>query len=214
MFKKYVLGVGAFVLAFTILAISVMRTAAVSFALAPSDFSTPAPKVELDATASAQIDYTLAFPGNVLPDSPLWNLKALRDRVWYFITTNPLKKAEMALLFSDKRLGSSLMLLDGKKPDLALTTLSKGEKYLEIASAEEKVARSEGMDTSAFLKRLALASLKHRQVIEQQILPFSPDDAKPSIIKIEDYSKNAYKSGRDGLNDKGIAPPFNPFDGQ
>jgi len=213
MLKKYLLGTFAFILAFSVLAVSVMRTAAVSFALAPSDFSTPSPTGE-GFPKSDEVNYLLSFPGRILPDSPFWSLKAARDIVWYNITTNPLKKAQLALLFSDKRLSASIILLQNNKPDLALTTLSKGEKYLEIAVSEERIARSQGYDTSSFLTTLATASLKHRQMIEQEILPFVPEDAKPTIVKLEDYSKNSYKAARDGLNDKGQPLPMNPFDGQ
>ena len=35
--------------------------------------------------------------------------------------------------------------------------------------------------------------------------------AKPEIIKIQDYSKNTYKSSRDELNSLGIPFPKSPF---
>ena len=136
----------------------------------------------------------------------------MRDRIWYIVTRSPLKRAELALLFSDKRLILSKSLFEIKKPDIALSTLTKGEKYLELAVNQEKVAREKGIDTSEFLARFAMASLKHRQVIEE-ILILAPEDAKPEIVKMEDYSKNAYKAARDALNSKGIASPKDPFDG-
>ena len=130
------------------------------------------------------------------------------------LRTNPLEKAELALLFSDKRLIASQSMFEIKKPDIGLSTLSKGEKYLEIATNEEMVARSKGYDTSEFLKKLSLSSLKHRQIIEESIISIAPEDAKPDIVKIEDYAKNSYKSARDGLNNKGMPTPIDPFDGQ
>ncbi len=207
--KQYLLSLSVFILATAILTISVMRSATVSYV-----FVTPAPAVTVLGTESPDIGYKLPYPGSILPDSPLWVIKALRDKVWYMVTTNPLKKAELALLFSDKRLSSAVSLFDSNKAGLALSTLSKGEKYLEIAVNEEQIARKEGMDTSAFLTKLALSSLKHRQIIEEKILPLAPEQAKPYVIKIENFSKNSYDSSRDGLNDKGITPPIDPFDGQ
>lgn len=208
--KQYLLGLSVFILAFAILIVSVMRTSTVNYV-----FATPTPANTKVLSAEAiEINYDLPFPGAILPDSPLWNVKALRDKIWFMVTTSPLKKAELALLFADKRLSSSVSLFDSKKPGPALSTLSKGEKYLETAVNEEQIAKKEGYDTSSFLNKLALSSLKHRQVIENQIITIAPETAKPDIIKIEDYSKNSFKAARDGLNNIGKVPPIDPFDGQ
>lgn len=205
--RKYLYGIPFFVLAFAILSISVLQSAAVSYV-----FATPTPSAKVLAAKIPEINYPMPFEGDVLPDSPLWIVKATRDRIWYLFTFSHLKKAELALLFSDKRLLFSKNLFENKKPDIALTTLSKGEKYLEIAFSEEELARGDGVDTSSFLSTLTTASLKHRQIIEESILPLSPEDARPEIVKLEDYSKNSYKSSRDVLNSKGIPAPINPFD--
>lgn len=202
------LAFASFALAFGVLFISVLQSASISYV-----FATPTPGAMVLGVKTPDIDYQLPFGGGVLPDNPLWDFKAVRDRIWYLITADPLKKAELALLFSDKRLSSSATLFVNKKPDIALSTLTKGEKYLELAVLEEQIARKKGYDTSGFLKKLALSSLKHRQIIESEILPLAPEDAKPEIVKAEDYAKEAYKSSRDGLSDKGVPSPNNPFDG-
>jgi hypothetical protein len=196
------------VVAVVILSVSVLQSSSISYALS---IATPSPKSVL-AKVSPEIDYTFAYPGKILPDSPLWSFKALRDKVWYSVTLNTLRKAELALLFSDKRLLVSKTLFENKKPDIALSTLSKGEKYLEIAVSQEGVARAKGIDTKDFLIKLASASLKHRQVIEE-MLSLVPEDGKPTVIKSLDYSKEAYKYSRDGLNSMGATSPINPFDG-
>ncbi len=205
--RKFLLGVVVFVAAFGILSVSMFESASVSYVFAvPTPTSTPiAPKIPV-------VEYELPYPGKVSPDSPLWVVKALRDRIVYVVVQNHLKKAELSLLYSDKRLLESKKLFEAKKPDLAFSTLSKGEKYLEIAKVEEEKARQGGVDTTHFLKKFIVATLKHRQVIEE-LIPLSPEDAKPEMVKVEDYSKNAYKAARDVLNSKGIATPKNPFNG-
>lgn len=205
--KKYLLGFATFAVAFAILSVSVTQSSAVSYVLGTvSPGKSPTPKIPV-------VDYQMPYPGGVSPDSPFWNFKALRDKIWYLITGNSLRRAELALLFSDKRLLASKTLFENKKPDLALSTLSKGEKYLEKAVNEEILAREKGIDTSSFLTKLATASLKHRQMIEE-FSPSVPEDIKPEVVKIENYSKNSYKSARDALNSKGIPSPKDPFDGQ
>src|SRR4030042_5490299 len=178
MFKRIVLVLSTFFLAFSILSVSVLRSAAVPYVFSISPTPTPSKTQEI------KIDYELAYPGGIHPDHPLWFLKALRDKLWYLSTFNSSRKAELLLLFADKRLASAKILFSNNKPEIAFSTLSKAEKYLEQAQKMEAENRKKGMNTSEFLVKLASASLKHREEIEK-ILIIAPDDAKPEIIKIE-----------------------------
>lgn len=208
MLKRLVIGLPALFLAFAILTISVLRTAAIKY-----EFSGPNGRGDTSVLGAktVNIPYNLAYPGKVLPDSPLWMIKALRDKIWLTITTNPGRKAELKLLFADKRLVMSKILFEKEKFDLGYSTLTKAEKYLEEASSQEKMNRNEGEDTSEFSRVLAYASLKHRQVIEE-ILLIAPEDAKPKIVQIRGHSSRVYEETMHALNEKGIAVPENPFE--
>ena len=211
MLKRIALIFTAFFFAFAILSISVLRCSDVTkFAFSASPTSTPE---GTDQKVEIKIDYVLPYPGKILPDSPLWYLKALRDRVQFFVTSNPSRKSELSLLYADKRLGASRLLFEKDKPSLGLTTLTKGEKYLEKALLLEEENRKNGMDTKSFLTRLANASLKHWQEMEE-IIDIAPEDAKPEVIKVQNYSKNVYNQARDALYSVGMPVPINPFDGE
>ena len=199
------------IFAFGILTASIFRSASpVSFAFnLPSDSQLEKVK---GASSSAEIYYYFPYPGKILPDSPLWFLKALRDKIWLGITANIEKKAELNLLFADKRLISSRMLFERDKPELALTTLTKAEKYLEESANLEEESRKEGGDTSNLLLRLANASLKHTEVI-YEILEIAPSDAKPEIIKTKNYSEKVSERCMQALQEKGMEAPKNPFNG-
>ncbi len=183
-----------------ILSVSVLRCATPRIAYSPIVLSE---KVESNVTMT--VDYLLAYPGKIGPDNTLWYGKVMRDKVWYFFTFNKDKKLELNLLFADKRLSSSLELFKNNKPDLGLSTLTKAEKYLEMAVPSNA-------DNAEYLKKLALASLKHREVIETQILPLSPEDIAPRVNKINDYPKETYKKARDLMYSKGLIPPENVFE--
>ena len=208
MFRKVAIISAVLILAFGILFTSVLRTAAVRYEFTGYK-ATSDTKVLGDSTIN--IDYTLAYPGNVLPDSPLWKLKALRDKVWLILTTNKSKKVELNILFADKRLGASKILFEKGKAEIAYSTLTKAEKYLEEASISEEQIRKEGANTTDINTRLAKAALKHFEVMEG-ILTIAPDDAKPGIIQTEDIPKKVYEQARNALNEKGAATPENPFD--
>lgn len=178
--------------AFSVLTVSVLRAASVD-----NNF--------------IEINYYLPYPGRILQDNSLWFAKALRDKIWLKLTVSPLRKMDLLLLFSDKRLVGSKILIEKNKASVALSALSKGEKYLEEASKFEQKSRKEGVDTKSFLPKLANAALKHRQVIEEMLL-IAPEDVKPSIVKMEDYSKNAYKEARDAMNSLGMEVPKSSYE--
>lgn len=209
--RKTLLSLAVFAIAFAILSISFFRKDMPFQVLAANNLAPTSPLIL--GVAVPVIDYSLVYPGKILPDSPFWPIKAIRDRIIYLVERNPLKKAEIALLFADKRLSAGKILLENKRPDLGVSTIIKGEKYLDMAFNNAKEAEGKGIDTTSFISKLLLASLKHRQTINE-ILPMVPDDAKPTVIKNEDYSKNVYKLCKDMLNSRGIYQPKSPFDGQ
>ena len=208
MFRKIVVSSLVLAFAFGILLISIFRTASVKYQFNNTGKQINAKVLE---GVTELVDYNLPFPGKVLPDSPLWSLKALRDRIWLLVTTNPSRKAELKLLFADKRLGSAIVLFDKEKFEEGLTTLTKAEQYLEEAGWQEEENRKKGIETSDFLQILAKASLKHYEVM-QNILTIAPEEAKPTIIQTQDYSKKVFENSRNALLEKGKSAPENPFD--
>lgn len=212
MFKRIVLILSTLSLAFFILFTSVLRASSVSYS-----FDSIADNEKVQGVASENneisIDYSLPYEGKILPDNTLWYLKALRDKIWLTITSNTSRKAELLLLFSDKRLLSAKDLFEKNKAEIAYTTLSKGEKYLEQANFLTQENKAKGRDTTAFEIRLANAALKHRQVIES-LVALAPENIKPNVIALLSYSLDTYNSSRDSLLGKGIKPPVNPFTGE
>lgn len=211
MIKKFLFASALIIFAFGLLFTSVFRTAAVKYEFSESPEVADVSETRVLGENAVNIDYYLAFPGRILPDSPLWPVKAIRDRIWLWITTNPSRRAELKLLFADKRVAMSKILFEKGKPEIGYSTLTKAEKYLEEAVDQEKENRKEGIDTSEFLNRIAKASLKHAQIIEE-ILKIAPEDAKPGVLKTENYAKRAYEEARNALLEKGLEPPENPFD--
>jgi len=194
--------------AFAILSISFLKAASVNYAF----YDTSNLEGKVEGSQKEEIKYYFAYPGKILPDSSLWTIKALRDQLWLLVTTNNQKKAELLLLFSDKRLISAKILFEKNKAEIAFPTLEKAEKYLERAALTSAENRKKGVDTTSFDIRLATASLKHRDVIENGIMQTAPEDAKPRIVKVSNYAKQVYQSAAEGLREKGVIPPENPFE--
>jgi hypothetical protein len=212
MMRRIVVILSTVIFSVGILLISVLRSASINYAFSGGVLSNQ--EVKGDSTVSPiKIDYQLPHPGTILPDSPLWPIKALRDKLWLMVTTNPSKEAEIKLLVADKRLAMAQALFEKGKPELGFAVLTKAEKYLEEVVYLEKTNRESGLDTSSFLISLAKASLKHRQV-QEEILNLAPEDAKPEIVSVGRYATAAFDSARDGLLSKGLIVPNNPFNGE
>ncbi|MFZ5366060.1 MAG: DUF5667 domain-containing protein [Patescibacteria group bacterium] len=193
--KNVVLILASLVFAFGILSASVWKTQAQTSSknfnvqLLPEALGaklTPTP------TPAPTVDYYLPYPG-ILPDHLLYPIKMIRDRVLLFLTFDPVKKAERLLLYADKRIGAAKALIEGGKVELGISTMTKGEKYLEQAIAQAEKAQKAGKDTSALYEKLAKATLKHQEVLTG-VLVKVPDEAKGAIQDALRYSRQGYET--------------------
>lgn len=126
---------------------------------------------EFDATQAADVmvvsptpSYTLPYPG-LLPDSPLYGLKMIRDKIIEFIISDPIKRIEFNLLQADKRLNAGIYLSNQEKWELAQETVSKAENYFEIAIGKTYEAQKQGIDTKSLQERMSFSKEKHKQMI-------------------------------------------------
>ena len=209
MLRNFLLVLATVFLAVGILFTSIARTASVRYVFNATN-SNEESQVLGESTI---INYQLPFPGRVLPDSTLWPLKAGRDKLWLLLTPTPERKSELNLLFADKRLVMARMLFEKDKPEIAYSTLTKAEKYLESSANYEVQARERGVDTTELLERISEASLKHIEEMEE-MQKIAPDDAEPKIIDVkENYAERVYERVRDSMFEEGLTPPENPFNG-
>lgn len=114
--------------------------------------------------AEAKVEYYLPYPG-ILPDSPLYKLKAARDKVWLWLTFSPEEKAKRELLFADKRINAAVFLMEGGKEALGVTTATKAEKYLEQAVNRAVKLSEDSRDVKSLLSTLVTASAKHMEIL-------------------------------------------------
>lgn len=189
----------ALVFAFGILGASLLRSAAPDFAF-----------YQASDTYSQQgfispVEYYLPHHG-VLPNSPLWPVKAMRDKAWFELTRDSVRRAQLLLLFADKRISMAQELFKNGEGDIGVSTLVKAEQYLEESFTEYEEAEKQGMDTADFLQKLARACLKHREMLEE-FKNTAPNDAKPVIVETLNIPKNIYEKAVHELNRKGIDIP-------
>lgn len=122
----------------------------------------PIPSITL--TPTPIVEYTLPYPG-ILPDNPLYFLKVLRDHILLFFTKDPVRKVQLNLLFSDKRLVMGRELWDKNEYGLSIDTITKGEKYLLTAAVELNDIKKTGDLPPGLADKLDLAAKKHEETI-------------------------------------------------
>lgn len=135
-----------------------------------------------------KVIYNLPYPG-LLPDSPLYITKIIRDRITDFLTRDNLKKAELYLLYSDKRASMSLVLASKGKSQLAIDTFVKGEKYFLKIPELLKSAKKQGTQApSSFVETLKLSNAKHKELIEE-LIKILPQGLNQSLILLTDLNQ-------------------------
>ena len=151
----------------------------------------PSLEKQEEATVPAKVIYELPYPG-ILPDNPLYFLKAARDRLVGFLISDSVKRAEFNLLTSDKRINAAWSLSTRGKYELAVSTLSKSNNYLDQAIASAAQARNAGKDIDTVLHNLKNAIKKHKDVtvamkskIDKKLSP----QLKKEIQRLENFGK-------------------------
>ncbi len=135
-----------------------------------------------------KVVYDLPYPG-ILPDHPLYFLKAIRDKLQDFFTRDNIKKAQLYLLYSDKRLAMTLALEKKGEDALAFSTLSKGEKYFLKIPDLLRQSKEQGTSPSAELVgEIKLSNQKHEEVIRQMLqeLPQGNQESINQTLKMTD----------------------------
>jgi hypothetical protein len=120
------------------------------------------------STESAAIDYPLPYPG-LLPDSPLYFFKKVRDSIARFFITDSFKKAEFDLLQSDKNINTVYFLSFRKNvgDKLFISRIVESEKAFENAINEITDAKEQGTDVNNLLLKMSLSAQKHRELLTE-----------------------------------------------
>lgn len=143
------------------------------------------------APKALAIEYSLAWPG-ILPDSKLYKLKVLRNKIIYKMIVNPVKKVEFDLLMADKTIYASKLLVEKGEITLAKDTALKGENYYSILVQDYNHALLKGKKIPSSLdRRITLAVIKHREIFKEMEDVVSGEDKKTFQI-VDNFSKINY----------------------
>lgn len=202
--KRLAQFLGLFV-ALLVLFVSLFESVSVKYA-----GSNAHPQVMKNHAEGIDVVYGLPYGGSITPVSPLWPIKAARDRVKLSTLSTDEERSDYMLLLADKRLSLASHLWSLDDLDAAIVTFSKSEMYLRN-SADMLMEKNEHAKFAGRLLVINQASLKHRQILEQ-ILAESSDDTRPRVIEIMDNTKYVYTKTSAALTSIGVSPQPNLFE--
>jgi len=137
------------------------------------------------------IEYSLAWPG-ILPDSKIYKLKVLRNKIIYKMIINPVKKVEFDLLMADKTIYASKLLVDKGEIVLAKDTALKGENYYSMLVQDYNNALLKGKKIPSLLdQKITLAVIKHQEIFKEMENAVSGEGKKVFQI-VDKFSKINY----------------------
>lgn len=138
------------------------------------------------------VEYHLAWPG-LLPDSKIYKLKVLRNKIIEKMIIDPVKKVEFDLLMADKTIYASKLLVEKGEMGLALETALKGEHYYSILVQDYNHALLAGKKIPAVLdKKITLAAMKHQGVFKELEERAKRED-KETLKIVSNFSKINYE---------------------
>lgn len=157
-----------------------------SYAQESAEIPTPTTQ----ANSPTIVKYDLAYPG-MLPDSPFYKLKVLRDKITLALIVDPLKKIDYLLLQTDKGILATAMLIDKNEISLAETTALKAENNYTLLTYE--LGKLPKKPNDIFFNKLKTASLKHQDVL-QSLIKRVPQNKQKVFEQVINFSKTNYQT--------------------
>lgn len=151
---------------------------------------------QVPATTSAKVQYDLAYPG-ILPDSPFYKLKVLRDRIEEALISDPKQKIQFYLLQTDKGILATAILIDKHEIALAKETALKAENNYSLITGQ--LSNLDRTSDLSILNKLETAALKHQEVLisiinrvpkkDQETFRTVLEFSKKNLQKVEEFNK-------------------------
>ncbi len=121
------------------------------------------------SVSSGEAKYDLPYPG-VLPDSPWYFFKVIRDNVTLFLVRKQPEKAFYEVFLADKRMAAAQALFARGKFPLAAVTAMKAEEYLRSVV---EGGQFRGKDKDNLAAKIVVSQIKHREIIREILQKYS-----------------------------------------
>ena len=161
---------------------------------AAEEAATPVPA----AVEQAPPEYL--YPG-VLPDHPLYFLKALLYKIRELFVFGDVAKTKWFLKMADKRAAEAKELANKGKEKLAVKASEKAVAARDKAAEHLKVAKSAGKDVEELVEKLEAASIRQQAVLDH-VLEKVPEQAQEAIRRAKERSVRGHERAIEVLRER------------
>lgn len=138
---------------------------------------------------TATVEYQMPYPG-LLPDSPIYGFKKLRDFVWLMGTGDYGKKAEVLLLLSDKQMKGAELMMDKGKAGASVEMARRSEELFRQILENNKKGQQQGRKPqSEFIQQLKLSNQKHAEIITD-LLTEAPQGKRAELEEVLEMNES------------------------
>ncbi|MDI6821121.1 MAG: DUF5667 domain-containing protein [Patescibacteria group bacterium] len=125
---------------------------------------------------------------SLTPDSPFYFLKTWKEEIQLFFTFDAEQKARQYLHLADVRFVEYQKMIEKGKQEIADKTLQKYEDQLNRALEKAKELKDKGKDIVGFTKNIEETTVKHLQVLQENLAKV-PEAAKQGLERAIEASQ-------------------------
>jgi len=140
------------------------------------------------------------YPG-ILPDHPLYFLKALLYKIRGFFVFGDLARARWQMKMADKRAAEAKALAKKGRYKLAKKALERAVIAQEKAVEHLERAKKKGKKVENLVERLEKVSIRQQAALDR-VLEKVPEEAKEAILKAKERSKKGHRRAIEVLKRK------------
>lgn len=132
----------------------------------------------------ASVPYNVLPNPGILPNSPFYWLKMIRDKINLISIKDLDLKSKTMIQYSNKRLHSGIILINEGSYQIGVTTITKAEKYLEIVGGIVNNPEVTQETKDLFIKSL----LMHKKILIDNLQKLDPSQQEvyKKMIELND----------------------------
>jgi uncharacterized protein YeaO (DUF488 family) len=132
-------------------------------------------------------------PAGITPDSWLYGLEKIWEKIQLFFTFDSEGKAKLHLQFASERLAEANEMIRKGKPEFVQDLMKEHEKEINETEKEIENLKTLGRNITTLIEHVSNVTYKHILILEE-VLEKVPEQAKPAIAKAINVSLKGHET--------------------
>ena len=152
-----------------------------------------------EATSPAEAVEEPIYTPRLLPDSPFYFLKRIKERIELFLAQAPEAKAEKYAELATRRIAEAKVMIKRNKNQFVVKLMEKHQEHLDKAEKKIEEAREKGKDVERVLAIVAEATSIHQKVLAD-VYEKVPEQAKEAIEHAMEVSSRGQERALEAIS--------------